>query len=562
MAVVNQDARLVRELVARGGDVQTPRATGNLFTRGPHTQSGPPTAALVYCGEHILSFAACTGNEEIVRAVVAAGADIRATDSLGNTVFHLLTLQPDRITCCRTYDLIESLERERGGEGGGGDIPNNQGLTPLKMAAVEGNVVMFQHLMTRRCLGEWRLGGVTTRLYDLEHLDSSNDDQSIPTLVLASPRPQALCILDLSPLKELISLKWEGCGRHYFRLLTLVYILYIITFTLCCVHRPLSPRVHNVTDPRDTTVMVQRRLQEAYTSRDDQIRLVGEMISVVGAIITLLLEIPDIFRYGARRYFGKTALGGPFHIIIMSYSCLVLTILVLRLTETGGEGILMSLALVLGWTNLIYFGRGFPMLGPFTIMLSAAFHLTFQTLEPDLWPHFRDFSSCLFTMFQLFLGLLDIPINYQRWTPNIIKVLYVSYMVFAFLLMVNLLIAMMGDTHWRVAHQRDQLWRAQVAATTILLERHIPRCLWPRVGIDGERLGLGERWFLRVTERADQCGQKRQRYSRQPEFAGREGGALGERDARGGRLGQGWETVRRSALTRPFGPRSEWVFHV
>ena len=27
-------------------------------------------------------------------------------------------------------------------------------------------------------------------------------------------------------------------------------------------------------------------------------------------------QIPDIIRVGARRYFGQTALGGPFHVIL------------------------------------------------------------------------------------------------------------------------------------------------------------------------------------------------------------------------------------------------------
>ena len=75
---------------------------------------------------------------------------------------------------------------------------------------------------------------------------------------------------------------------------------------------------------------------------EDNLRLVGEIISVLGALVILLLEvifislitehnmcftttpfiyrllqqIPDILRVGAKRYFGQTALGGPFHVIL------------------------------------------------------------------------------------------------------------------------------------------------------------------------------------------------------------------------------------------------------
>ncbi|KAM9798137.1 transient receptor potential cation channel subfamily V member 6 [Neosynchiropus ocellatus] len=527
IAVVNQNISLVHHLITRGADVASPRVTGLYFRKR--------IGGLIYYGEHILSFAACAGNEEIISMVIDAGASTRVQDYRGNTVLHVLVLQPNKSTACQAIDLIMSRDAELDQSVPLDMVPNFRALTPFKLAAKEGNTVAFQHLVNKRRLVQWSLGPLTSHLYDLTEIDSWADNMSVLELIVASPQKEARRILEVTPVRQLVSLKWNLYGKHYFRLLMLLYLLYIGIFTLCCSYRPLKDAPENYTNSdMDKTIRVQKTLQESYVTYEDTLRLAGEVISVLGALIILLLEIPDILRVGAKGHFGQTALGGPFHVILISYACLVVLLCIFRGCGLQGEAELMALCLVLGWSNVMFFARGFEMLGPYVIMIqkiifgdltkfmwlsfivllgfSTSLWMVYMTQDPDSIPAYRSFPITLFSQFELSVGLIDLPVDHTFTTPPIVHVLHCAFSVVSYILLLNLLIAMMSDTHWRVAQERDELWRTQVVATTLMLERRLPRCLWPRLGVCGLNYGLRERWYLRVEDRNDPMMQKMRRY--------------------------------------------------
>ncbi|XP_072882832.1 transient receptor potential cation channel subfamily V member 6-like isoform X2 [Hemitrygon akajei] len=441
IAVANGNFHLVKELINRGANVASSRATGIFFKRSEKN--------LVYYGEHALSFAACVGNKEIVQFLIENGADIKAQDYLGNTVLHHLALQPQSYAA-EMYDFIVSLDPENGNTTEA--ITNNNGLTPFKLAALEGNVELFQYLMKKReCHVQCFFKSISGTFCNLSGIDSWDDDHSVLELILCN-REDELC----------------------------------------------------------------------YISTEDYIRLVGELISVFGAVAILLVEIVDFLRYKTSGYFGKTTLGGPFHVIISCYAFLVLLIFILRLTSAGIEEFFMAIAIALAWCNSMYFARGFRILGNFTILLqkiilekfltfvvlmtmvligfTTALHLSFEELDPSEWLHFHGFKNLIFLVFMLFFGLLDIPLNYDKYTPFMVKILYVSYIMITFQMMVILFIFLMAHTLRRVMKNYDVFWQAQITASTIHMERWLPKHFWSRAGTCGVNLGLDNNWYIWVDD--------------------------------------------------------------
>ncbi|KAM8924708.1 transient receptor potential cation channel subfamily V member 6-like [Pelodytes ibericus] len=487
IATVNQNMNLVHMLVQRGADVSSPRATGTFFAQSPNN--------LFYFGEHVLTFAACVWNSYIVKLLIDHGADLRAQDCWGNTVLHILVLQPNKALSCQMLDFLLSLDDQLNGQSLT-KIANKQGLTPLKLAATEGNVQVFQHLVQKKRKVRWAFGPVTSMLYDLSEIDSLEKERSVLELIASSDKSQARKILNFPPIKNLLKKKWHRSGRPCFWFLALIYVLYMVCVSLCCANRPLKPREDNATDPTDIMLYVQKTFQEAYLTPEDYLRLCGEIVTVIGAVILLFLEIST---NGIKSFISYRNWEEPFHIIRCSYSILILVILILRVTNTDGEVVPMSMALVLGWCYIMYFARGFQMLGPFTIMMqkmavrdlmkfcwlmavvvcgySIALYIVFQTVAPSALGAFYPYGTCLISTYQLFLNALNGPANYDVDVPEMYSLIYGSFCMIAFLLMFNLLIAMMGNTQAEMSKEKKELWMAQITSAAVKLEKNLPKKL-------------------------------------------------------------------------------------
>ncbi|CAL8348088.1 unnamed protein product [Lota lota] len=525
----------VELLVEEGADVHA-QARGRFFQ--PRDEGG-----YFYFGELPLSLAACTNQPDMVHYLTEnphKKADLRRQDSRGNTVLHALVHIADNTRdntrfVTKMYDLLlikcALLHPESSLE----NTLNNDSMSPLMMAARLGKIGIFQHIIRRevkdegvrhlsRKFKDWAYGPVYSSLYDLSSLETCGEETSVLEILVYTSRDENRHeMLAVEPINELLRAKWKKFGAVTFYISVVSYILTMVTFTLVAFYRP-----------------TQGKPPYAYVTTADYLRLQGEIITLASGLFFFLSNIKDLFLKkcpGVRSLF----IDGSFQLLFFIYSVLVLVTAALYLAGVEAYVSVMVFALVLGWMNTLYFTRGLKLTGTYSIMIqkilfkdlfrfllvyvlfmvgyaSALVSLLTVCPAPDAvcegpcptYPQCRDhdtFSTFLLDLFKLTIGMGDLDMLHSAQYPAVFLLLLVTYIILTFVLLLNMLIALMGETVTRVSKQSKKIWKLQWATTILDIERSFPVCLRKSFRV-GEMVTVGKnsdgtpdkRWCFRVDE--------------------------------------------------------------
>ncbi|CAB3409001.1 unnamed protein product [Caenorhabditis bovis] len=494
LAIVHDDYETVSLLLNNKADVNA-RACGNFFLPEDFKLTNKITdyQGYAYYGEYPLAFAACFGNKDIYDLLIQFGANPNLQDSFGNTILHM---------CVINYSSsMYSYAVRHWAKPADPHVVNHAGFTPLTLATKLGRKHIFEEMLEIMKVEFWRFSDMTCSAYPLNTLDtiqpdgSTNYDSALMTVINGST-PEHLDMIGSEVIQRLLADKWKAFAQRKLIERLVLLIFQLITLSIVVYIRPTELE----------------RLYMKSPQWDDYIRTACEVLTILNCLFFVCYQqVGEIRTQGVRGYLRnlKTAPAKAVFCIANLFLLLCIPFRFLKFHEI--EEALFVFALPGSWIFLLFFARSAKLTGPFVQMIysmiagdmirfaiiSAIFLVSFsqvfyfvgkdmdakQKLE-DTNPHacrisgytiytYNTFPETFITLFRASMGGYDYEefscANYEPLT----KTLFVLYMFVMPIMMINILIAMMGNTYTTVIAQAEKAWRQQYAQIVMVLERSV-----------------------------------------------------------------------------------------
>lgn len=522
MAIVNENQEMLHFLCKHGANIHE-RAYGAFFCPEDQRKSRkdhPVQEVIVltdvtnyesntYLGEYPLSFAASLGLEDMVRYLLVKGACPNKQDTNGNTVLHMMVIH-NRMDM---YDLILDYGCRCASRCGKPrtDVVNKLGFTPLTLAAKLARRQMFDHILTREREVFWQYGEVTCAAFSLKDLDSLTheghlNENSALNIITHEESVSHLALFD-GILNNLLKEKWNHACRCRFYQLLALYIFFLIFFSIAILLRPLEnldcveTMEGNASHPLVNGTLCDHCFL-LNTIRDNvshQVRAAFEILTLLFAFLYIVILIRQVIFQEKLKTVFFDLVHNPLRLLLTLSCVLLLTCLAARFTCAGhAENHLAIAALIMAWPYSLTFCRGFALVGPFVVMI-------YQMLKRDFLIFFVIYMIFVIgfsqAMFLVVMGYDDRTVEenlFTRWfsaglgfivlslgeyedlygqvanSKSPLKILglimFFLFLILGALLIVNMLIAMMGNTYLMVAETKKE-WTRQWARIVLTTER-------------------------------------------------------------------------------------------
>lgn len=528
IAIINRRDDVVRFLVERCPELLCGRATGVFFQLA---KPGQPKKQC-YFGEYPLSFACATQNSNCVRYLIAQGANMYARDTHGNTCLHIIIMKGSR-TMANLIDeiddqVVSATDAEHNTFSSSAGSPmaraeaipglfikeewreakqslwmlaNNDELTPFCLAAYMGAPDMFAYLVNKRVLKLWEYGPVQCNAYSLEDMDGLLERLKAIDNPLHRPSKhnaleiivgkQHMKLMNTKKVIELLDRKWERFAKKRLYHKIAAIFIYIILFTMAIVLRDYR---------------LDKSLVEQYSHHIATwivVEMTCEILVFLGAMYKMVNELVELCRHGcSKMYVSSVGFARNENVIAMSFCILQLSSVLCRVLEAyQAERVLWTFMTYLLWVYLTLLFMAFRAFGPFIVMIKRMILgdiMRFAVIGIFVLASFTTVFFCLLDiesnddsrLFErislagsiatdLYGQMISGDVRFDRTIADLhinkdfVWLYYINVFLFSIIMCVmllNLLIAMMGNTYDRITDRAETEWRLVFAQIIFFLE--------------------------------------------------------------------------------------------
>ncbi|KAK7475674.1 hypothetical protein BaRGS_00033100 [Batillaria attramentaria] len=342
---------------------------------------------------------------------------------------------------------------------------------------------MYDHVLKKEVQLFWIYSNVAATGYPLEHIDTISPDKghtnskSALNLIVYGEEEGHVTMMD----SLIVKLLEDKFYRRFF--LFFVYCAMFVTamvlrpgVDLCAVQQDTSSlRGCSQTGPTHNRTTDHCYLMRFY--RDEDIaRLTFEVCVLAGALMYVFLAVVEILYQGLSKFFTKLR-NAPSMALLLLGCVLVFVMFIARLTCEHDkvihefEDVVGVLAILCTVPYFLFFCRG---------IRQVAFFIPFRKTDNSV---FNNWLDSIMGMFSMSVGQHDLSESFEDLSPpflQISKLLFVVYMVMVTLLLINMLIAMMGNTY-TIVNTTENVWFRQWARIVLMIEESIS---------PGSRLGM------------------------------------------------------------------------
>ncbi|XP_011167034.1 uncharacterized protein LOC105200930 [Solenopsis invicta] len=481
LAIAYNNNELVQDLVEAGAIISQ-RAIGSFFLPRDQQRMNPARntdyEGLAYLGEYPLAWAACCANESVYNLLLDSGADPDEQDSFGNMILHMVVVG-DKLDMFG-YALRHPKLPARNG------IVNAAGLTPLTLACQLGRAEVFREMLELSAREFWRYSNITCSAYPLNALDTLLPDgrtnwNSALFIILNGTKEEHLDMLDGGIIQRLLEEKWKTFARLQFLKRLIILVFHLASLSLAVYFRPADMEAVLLQWPEEIT---------------DAVRTVAECITVLGVLNYILVQLGGEMINIGPLSFLKQLSHEPAKLIFVISNLLILACIPCRIAgDRHAEDAILVYAVPGSWFLLMFFAGAVRLTGPFvtmvysmitgdmltfgiiyTVMLfgfSQSFYFLYKGFPGVKSSLYHSYPSTWMALFQITLGDYSYADLSNTTYPNLSKTVFAIFMVLVPILLLNMLIAMMGNTYAHVIEQSEKEFVKQWAKIVVSLERAV-----------------------------------------------------------------------------------------